>query len=294
MRRHRGQLPGVPGARVLGLVAPLLAALVLAGCGHRHEPHELVVGSGPDQQSVLLAQLYAGALRAYGAPVRVESAPDPLSGLDTGKFDVVPVFTGQVLQRMQPGATAVVDVHTYRAMVAALPEGISAGDYTTGAEDTPTAAVTAQTAAAWGGRELTALVRNCAHVTSGSTAGVPVPATLGGCKLAAPRVFPSDTALFDALRSGMINAAWVGTADPEVPGDVVVLADRRPPLVEADNVVPLYRRNELTDREVLAIDEVAGELDTAALKDMRRRVANGADPVQVAGMWLADHPLGRS
>ncbi|PQM48609.1 hypothetical protein C1Y40_01170 [Mycobacterium talmoniae] len=72
-----------------------------------------------------------------------------------------------------------------------------------------------------------------------------------------------------------------------------MLADREPPLVAAENVVPLYRRNELPERQLLAINEVAGVLDTAALVDMRRRVADGADPQAVADGWLAEHPLGR-
>jgi len=44
---------------------------------------------------------------------------------------------------------------------------------------------------------------------------------------------------------------------------------------------------------VLALNEVAGEFDTAALADMRRQVAGGASPRRVAGAWLAAHPLGR-
>jgi glycine betaine/choline ABC-type transport system substrate-binding protein len=63
--------------------------------------------------------------------------------------------------------------------------------------------------------------------------------------------------------------------------------------VQAENVVPLYRRNELTDRQLLAINEVAGVLDTAALVEMRRQVTAGADPQAVADGWLSEHPLGR-
>ena len=73
-----------------------------------------------------------------------------------------------------------------------------------------------------------------------------------------------------------------------------MLADDKPALVQAENVVPLYRRNELTDRQVLAINEIAGVLDTAALVDMRRQVADGADPRTVAEAWLGEHPLGAS
>ena len=56
--------------------------------------------------------------------------------------------------------------------------------------------------------------------------------------------------------------------------------------------MPLYRRNELSEMQVLALNEVAGVLDTAALVQMRRQVADGADPRPVADGFLAEHPLG--
>jgi len=275
------------------LVLALVAVLVAAACAGRRGAGELVVGSGPDAESAVLAELYAGALRSYGAPARVESAPDPLTRLDTGAYQVVPGLSGRLLQTFQPGATAVSDEQVYRTMVAALPEGVAAGDYTPAAQDTPAAAVTEATATAWGGRDLTTLVRHCPQLAMGTVAGAGLPARVGGCTLPQAREFPDHAALFDALRAGRISAAWTTSADPDVPPDVVVLADGQPPLVPAENVVPLYRRNELSEREVLALNEVAGEFDTAALADMRRQVAGGASPRRVAGAWLAAHPLGR-
>ena len=99
--------------------------------------------------------------------------------------------------------------------------------------------------------------------------------------------------MFAALRAGEITAAWTGTADTSVPPDLIVLADRKPALIQAENVVPLFRRNELGDRQIRAINEVAGVLDTEALVTMRRQVAAGADPQSVAEAWLSAHPLGR-
>ena len=65
-----------------------------------------MVGSGPDAESTLLADVYAAALRSYGIAAHVETAPDPLAELDSGAFTVVPGFTGRLLQGLQPGATA--------------------------------------------------------------------------------------------------------------------------------------------------------------------------------------------
>jgi glycine betaine/choline ABC-type transport system substrate-binding protein len=53
----------------------------------------------------------------------------------------------------------------------------------------------------------------------------------------------------------------------------------------------LYRRNVLGEQQVLALNGIAGELDTATLTDLIGQVTKGADPAAVAGAWLAQHPL---
>ena len=136
----------------------LAVALAMTGCAHtagsQHRAGEVVVGSRPGAESVLLADIYTGALRSYGSPARTEQAADPLTKLDSGAFVVVPGFTGRVLQRFQPDTTVRSDAQVYKTMVGALPEGIAAGDYTTAAEDKPALAVTESTAKSWGGTDL--------------------------------------------------------------------------------------------------------------------------------------------
>lgn len=277
--------------RLLGVV--LAAALVAVGCGDRHGAREVVVGATNDAQSTVLAELYAAALRSFGSPARVEHVADPIAALDAGNVSVATGLTGQLLQRFAPGSTAITAKDVYAAMVAALPEGVAAGDYATAAQDAPAAAVTQRTATAWGARDLAALVRHCAEVTAGAVSGAKPPSQIGPCKPSAPRQFSTAAAVFDALRAGQINVAWTTTADPAIPPDAVLLSDTTPPMIPAENVVPLYRRGDLSEQQVLAIDEIAGEFDTAALTDMRRQVAQGRDARQLADAWLASHPLGR-
>ncbi|WP_435405591.1 glycine betaine ABC transporter substrate-binding protein [Mycolicibacterium komossense] len=277
-----------------GRLALVLLLALLAACGDNSvKGPSMAVGASPDPQSQLLANVYAAALRSYGTPAHVETLSDPLAGLDSGQVSVVPGLTGQLLHGFAPGSSDTSDEKVYKAMVGTLPEGVSVGDYTTAAEDKPAVALTETTAAAWGGRDLTTLVNHCAELTVGAVKGARTPARVGKCTLPAPREFPDDAALFNALRAKQINAAWTTTADPGVPGDVLVLTDAKPALIQAENVVPLYRRNELTARQVLAVNEVAGVLDTAALKRMRQQVAEGTDPQAAAEGWLADNPLGR-
>jgi glycine betaine/choline ABC-type transport system substrate-binding protein len=287
---------GRPAALLLALVLAVLVPAGSAGCsthtGNRHP--ELIVGSTPDSESRLLAHIYVAALRSYGFAARTETAADPMAKLDSGEFTVVPSLTGKVLQSLKPGVAVTSDSQVYRVMISMLPEGIVAGDYTISAEDKPALVVTHATTAAWGGSDLTALANHCDGLVVGIVATAAAPPVVGSCRMPAPREFPDGTAMLAALRAGELTAAWTTTADPGIPTDLVVLTDVKPPLIQAENVVPLYRRNALSNRQLLALNEVAGVLDTAAIADMRRQVAGGADPQAVADGWMSEHPLGRS
>jgi glycine betaine/choline ABC-type transport system substrate-binding protein len=277
---------------LLRRVALALIALILVGCGGHGGPPSIAVGSTSDPESQLIAHLYAAALRFYGSPAHVQSVPDPISGLDSGEVRVVPGFTGRLLARFDPDAIARSDAQVYRAMVSALPEGVAAGDYTTSAEDKPALAITERTADAWGGRDVAGAVRNCEKLMPGALEAAHTPSKVGACTIPKLREFPDSATLFAALRAGQINAAWTTTATPNIPSELVALSDKTS-LIRAENLVPLYRRNELNEQQVLALNEVAGVLDTGSLADMRRQVAEGKEPGLVADAWLDAHPLGR-
>lgn len=268
-----------------------LVALLIAGCGGTETPPSVGVGAGPDAESELLAQLYAAALRYYGSQAHVERSDDPVADLDTADVYVVPGLTGRLLTRFNPDAVALGDEQVYRSMISSLPEGIAAGDYAMSANDEPAPAVAEATATKWDSRYVSALVKNCAGLRVGIVKGAVPPAAVGACKLAKPREYLDGATLFADLSSGQIDVAWTSTAAPDVPDGVVVLADKTS-LIRAENVVPLYRRNELSERQVLALNEIAGELDTGSLADMLRKVEEGADSGAVAAEWLASHPLG--
>ena len=277
--------------RTLALALLMLVALVSAGCGGRSAPAALAVGAGQAPESALLGHLYAAALRYYGTPAVVTETDGVPSVLDSGSVTVQPGFTGRFLTQLDPDATARADEQVYRDLVSALPEGVAAGDYTMSAQDKPALAVTEGTATAWGGTDLGALRRHCADVRPGALTGARVPAVVGSCTMSKSVAFPGDKSLFAALRAGKINAAWSTTADPAIPSDLTVLADKTA-LIRGENVVPLYRRNTLNERQVLALNEIAGVLDTGSLADMRRQVAEGKDPGAVADAFLQANPLG--
>ena len=220
-------------------VTALLLIGLLTACGsHQTDRPDartgLTVGATADAGSMVLANLYAAALRYFGSAAQVEVVADPLAALDSGQLDVVPGFTGRLLQTFAPGTSSGYgDEQVYKTLLGTLPEGITAGDYTTAAEDKPAAAVTGPTVAAWGGRDLTELVGHCGQVRPGTVRGVTVPTRVGTCKLPEPIEFDDSAALFAALKSNRINVAWTSTADPAVPEDsdgpqgTVLLADHK-------------------------------------------------------------------
>jgi glycine betaine/choline ABC-type transport system substrate-binding protein len=271
----------------------LLLVALTASCVRSPAPPSLAVGATADAGSLVLANVYAGALRGSGVPAHVETTTNPFARLDSGAVDVMAALTGELLQRLVPGADVRSDKQVYRAMVGALPEGIAAGDYATAAEDKPALLVTEATAEKWGGTDLGVLPGHCDKVLAGAVRGTSSPARVGRCRLVTAGEFADASALLAALRSGEVTAAWTTTATPGTPADLVMLVDRDPALVRAENVVPLYRRNGLAERQVLALNEVAGVLDTAALVEMRGAVADGGDPQAIADGWLAENPLGR-
>ena len=269
----------------------LVVAVAVVGCGSPAPPPTLRVGATTDTQTTLLANIYAAGLRYYGTAADVETVDDPMAALDSGSVSIAPGTTGRFLERFAPGSTARSASQVYRAMVGALPEGVAAGDYAVAAEDKAALAVTEATATAWGSRDLAALAGRCQALIVGAVPGRGHPASVGGCTLPVVREFGDSAALFDALGAGMITAAWTTTAATDVPDGIVVLVGRKPTLVPAQNVVALYRRNELGQLQVRAINEIAGVLDTTALVEMLRQVGGGADPTVVADAWLAANPL---
>ena len=252
-------------------VTALLLIGLLTACGsHQTDRPDartgLTVGATADAGSMVLANLYAAALRYFGSPAQVEVVADPLAALDSGQLDVVPGFTGRLLQTFASGTSSGYgDEQVYRTLLGTLPEGITAGDYTTAAEDKPAAAVTGPTVAAWGGRDLTELVGHCGQVRPGTVRGVTVPTRVGTCKLPEPIEFDDSAALFAALKSNRINVAWTSTADPAVPEDsdgpqgTVLLADH----INLTGATPLVgpRFVDLTDVYSPALRDLATNVD---------------------------------
>jgi osmoprotectant transport system substrate-binding protein len=109
----------------------------------------LTVGSANFQESVVLAEVYAEALEAQGASVstklNIGSRETYIPGLIDNSIDLVPEYSGVLLQYFDKKATAVSSDDVYAALKKATPSKLEVLDQST-AQDKDAIVVTAATA----------------------------------------------------------------------------------------------------------------------------------------------------
>ena len=145
---------------VLASVATV-AALALTACGGdgggpldsgNSSPaasDTIAVGSANFPESALLAQIYAGALSAKGVKVttklNIGSRETYIPGLQDGSIDLIPEYSGVLLQYFDKNATQVSSDDVYAALKTKLPAKLTVLDQST-AEDKDSVTVTKETA----------------------------------------------------------------------------------------------------------------------------------------------------
>jgi osmoprotectant transport system substrate-binding protein len=109
----------------------------------------LTVGSANFQENVVLANIYAQALQAQGATVTTQlnigSREAYMPGLQDGSINLIPEYTGVLLQYFDKAATATSSEDVYAALPPALPSGLVVLDQSK-AEDKDAIVVTKETA----------------------------------------------------------------------------------------------------------------------------------------------------
>src|SRR5690606_15075188 len=161
--RHRAR----GGLGVLALAA--LVALVTAACGGEPE-RTFVVGAGDSTESLVLAEIYAGALARTGQPVRVHPGLGPrrdyLAALDEGTIDLVGEQTGELLAALDSTAEARTPDEVVTALYRALPADLTLADPADGADMRPRVLVTEQRAQAENLTTVEDLLPRCPETTA--------------------------------------------------------------------------------------------------------------------------------
>jgi osmoprotectant transport system substrate-binding protein len=290
----------------------LTTALLLAGCGgdtdpleaddgtEQAEPGELVVGSANFPESVLLAEIYAGALEAGG--VEAEVRPNIgarevyIPALQDGSIDLIPEYTGNLRIYFDENASATEPEEVYDELVAALPEELTVLEYAE-AQDKDAVVVTAETAEEYSLSAIGDLAPVAGDLTLGGPpewktrqTGVPGLEELYGVEFGDfIELDAGGPQTLGALLDGRIDAGNIFSTDPNVEAEGLVVLDDPESLFAAQNVVPLLRADAVTDEVTAALDEVSAALDTETLGALVSRVViDKEDPEDVAEDFLAD------
>ena len=148
--------------RLVLATAVVTTTLALTGCGSSSDgdplagPAEskapsdtIVVGSANFPENVLLAEIYAGALKAKGVKVstklNIGSREAYVPGLQDGSLDVIPDYSGNLLTYFKKDATEVTSEDVFKALPGVLPEPLQVLPQSA-AEDKDTLTVTSATA----------------------------------------------------------------------------------------------------------------------------------------------------
>ena len=293
------------------LVVACVASVSLSGCGSpparqlaAQDRASIVVGSFDFPESVLLADIYGGALAARGFPVRIltdlgsRELVDP--ALMNGLIQVVPEYAGSALQFLSLGReSASSDVLRTSATLTGMASGLGlVAARPAAAQDNNAIVVSAATAARYGLRSIGDLARVAPRLVFGGPPECPGRAyCLPGLRQRYGLHFRSFVPLdaggpltLQALEAGDIGVALLFTTDPAISArHLVALADDRG-LQPAENITPLVRQAAIARHGaglVAALDLVSARLDTGSLRALDARVElQGQDPAQVAQGWL--------
>jgi osmoprotectant transport system substrate-binding protein len=296
-------------------LAVCAALLSLAACGggdplatdtdaeSNADSGTIVVGSADFTESVLLAEIYAGALEAKGVKVdktlNIGSREAYIPALQDDSIDLIPEYTGVLAAYFDKDASATEPDAVYEELKAALPDELSVLDKSD-AEDKDAIAVTSETADEYSLTSISDLAEVADDLTLGGPPewktrriGVLGLEELYGATFDSFRALDAGGPLtVQALKNGQVDAADMFTTDPNIAANDFVVLEDPENLFAAENVVPLITGSKLTDTVSEALNQVSAELDTESLlARMQMVVIDKEDAAEVAADFLSEHGL---
>jgi osmoprotectant transport system substrate-binding protein len=289
-----------------GVATAVAAALTLTACGNSdplandsggdsgsNGSNETVsVGSANFPESQLLAEIYSQALEAKGVKVDRQfdlgSREKYFDGLKDGSIDLIPEYTGVLLQFINPKATETAPDEVYAALQKVLPSNLIVLDKAA-AEDKDAVVVTKETADKWSLKSIDDLVPHCKESVFGGAPefktrpdGIPGIAEKYGCTLEPGAITTK------ALLDGTVQAADIFTTDSAIEANGLVVLEDPKNNFAAQNVVPLVNKDKASDTVKDALNAISAKLDTDTLLDLNAKLnaPDKPDYADVAEEWL--------
>lgn len=295
---------------IAGVATALAATLAVSACGGGGDPlsedkstgsgsgGSITIGSANFPESQLLAEIYAQVLESKGVSVTrkfdLGSREKYMDGLKDGSIDLIPEYTGVLLQFFNKTAPEVESEEVYTALKSALPSNLTVLDKAA-AEDKDAIVVTKETADKWKLKSIEDLVPHCGEAVFGGPPeiaqrpdGIPGFKKTYGCTFKSFSALEPGAITTKALLDGTVQAADIFTTDASIEAnDLVVLEDPKNNFA-AQNVVPLINKDKAKDPIASALNEISAKLDTKALQQLNTdlNAPDKPESADVAKQWL--------
>lgn len=295
-------------ARAASVLA-LAGMLALAGCGSSdplaNEPSagasgesdkSVVVGSQAYYSNEIIAEIYAQALEKAGFTVErkfnIGQRDAYMPQLENGSIDIMPEYTGNLLQYFEPKTSARASEDVYDELGKALPDSLAVLDQAQ-ASDQDSYTVTEKFA------------KDNSVSSIEDLAKVSQKLTLGGPPELAERPYgpkglsktygvdvafsaTGDTTVED-LNAGTVNVANVFTADPRIRTDKLVVLDDPKALFLASNVVPVVEADK-SEELAAVINPISAKLSAEELVNLNvQSTVDQKSAQDIASTWLGSN-----
>ncbi len=295
-------------ARAASVLA-LAGMLALAGCGSSdplaNEPSagasgesdkSVVVGSQAYYSNEIIAEIYAQALEKAGFTVErkfnIGQRDAYMPQLENGSIDIMPEYTGNLLQYFEPKTSARASEDVYDELGKALPDSLAVLDQAQ-ASDQDSYTVTEKFA------------KDNSVSSIEDLAKVSQKLTLGGPPELAERPYgpkglsktygvdvafsaTGDTTVED-LNAGTVNVANVFTADPRIKTDKLVVLDDPKALFLASNVVPVVEADKSGELAAV-INPISAKLSAEELVNLNvQSTVEQKSAQDIASAWLGSN-----
>jgi osmoprotectant transport system substrate-binding protein len=300
--------------RSRAVAAVCLGALVMVACESDSDSapdkaaKTVVIGSAPFSESVIVANMYAGALEAKGYQVTVRKGLGQREiylpalqkgGADNG-IDLVPEYVSTLLEFVNKNAgQASGNLEDSVTKLRAALDGIGLTALNASpAADQNAFAVTRATADRLRLKKLSDLTPVAGQLTLGAGPECPTRPFCQpgleqtyGLRFKTFRVLDSGgPKTMEALSAGDIDVGLVFSSDGAVSARNLVVLEDDKKLQAVDNLIPAIRKD-VVDKDIRAVlNRVSAELTTEDLIQLNKRAdVDKADPANLAREWLTQH-----
>ncbi len=302
--------------RLAGAAVAVSLALLLAACGgggddalqggtQSNEQSSVTVGSTNFSEQLILAQMYAAVLEKAGVKVETRlnlgNREVVFPALEKGEIDLLPEYSGSVLSFLDKEATQTTAEEVNTALTPLLQAKGLVALQQSPAEDKDGFAVTKETADKYGLAKISDLKGKAGQLVIGGPPELKTrPAGIPGLKkVYGIEDFKEFKALdaggpltTSALNKGDIDVGRVFTTQGAIADQGWVLLEEDKPLEPAQNIVPIGRKDAMTDQVTQALNGLSAKITTEELTKLNKLVdIDKQDPEKVANDWLTQQGL---